>query len=235
MTSAERPILQCVDLSKRYEETQQSIDVFNQVHFSVMPAEFIGILGVSGAGKSTFLHLLAGLDTPSSGDVLLRGNNLTKMSEVDKSRMRNQHLGFIYQFHHLLPEFNALENVCMPLWIQGVSSKVAKKQAAELIDRVGLSQRATHRIAELSGGERQRIAIARALVTKPSCVLADEPTGNLDAQTAEQVFGLMTELNKTLKTSFVIVTHNKALTKQMDRSFMLTHGKLTSLNQIESA
>ena len=181
---------------------------------------------VSGAGKSTFLHLLGGLESPTSGQVLLAGQNMNSMKEHAKSRFRNQYLGFIYQFHHLLPEFNALENVCMPLWVKGASQKVAKEKASELIDQVGLSQRMTHRISELSGGERQRIAIARALVTEPSCVLADEPTGNLDSETADSVFKLMLQLNQTLQTSFVIVTHNRSLTSQMSRSLLLQDGKL---------
>ena len=226
MSSLNQPILQCHDLSQRFSEGSRTVEVFKSINFSVSPGECIGILGVSGAGKSTFLHLLGGLDKPTSGQVVLAGHNMSHITEHVKSRLRNQHLGFVYQFHHLLPEFNALENVCMPLWVRGLSRKLAKEKAIELIEQVGLSERMLHRISELSGGERQRIAIARALVTEPSCVLADEPTGNLDSETAQSVFRLMLDLNQTLKTSFVIVTHNKSLTSEMNRSLLLQDGQL---------
>ncbi len=235
MNNPDQPILECRDLSKRFEDAGRIVDVFSDINFSVMPGECVGILGVSGAGKSTFLHLLGGLDLPTSGEVLLAGQNAASMKERAKSHFRNQHLGFVYQFHHLLPEFNALENVCMPLWIKGISKRIAKQRAAALIDQVGLSQRMVHRVAELSGGERQRIALARALVTQPSCVLADEPTGNLDAETAAQVFDLMLHLNKTLRTSFVIVTHNKTLTAQMDRALLLKDGGLLNYSAGEAS
>tara|TARA_B100001173_G_C15927629_1_gene521278 strand:- start:150 stop:857 length:708 start_codon:yes stop_codon:yes gene_type:complete len=235
MSDQHQSILECKGLCKRFEDAGRIVDVFSDINLTIKAGECVGILGVSGAGKSTFLHLLGGLDTPTSGEVLLAGRSVASMKERAKSQFRNNHLGFIYQFHHLLPEFNALENVCMPLWVKGVSKRSAKQQASELIDRVGLSQRMTHRVAELSGGERQRIAIARALVTKPSCVLADEPTGNLDAETAEQVFNLMLRLNKTLQTSFVIVTHNKQLTTQMDRALLLKDGGLSTYSLGESS
>ena len=224
-------VLECRGLSKKFNDGEHTVEVFSGIDFRVSEGEMIAITGASGAGKSSFLHVLGGLDHPSAGEVYMLGDPLSQLSEKQRSTMRNAHLGFVYQFHHLLPDFNALENVCMPLWIKGISKKQAQKIACEYIDRVGLLCRSTHRIGELSGGERQRIAIARALATKPACVLADEPTGNLDAGTAEKVFSMMVELNKELSTSFVVVTHNAELSMQLESQYHLADGKLTSLNK----
>jgi lipoprotein-releasing system ATP-binding protein len=219
-------VLSCHKLSKIFTEAESVVHVLNKVQFSVSAGEMIAIVGVSGSGKSTLLHLLGGLDQPTEGNVLVQGVNLTSLSENDKGKIRNQKLGFVYQFHHLLPEFSALENVCMPLLIRGMPAKLAVEKAEEMINRVDLHHRRTHRIGELSGGERQRIAIARALVTHPLCVLADEPTGNLDHRTATHIFDLMLKLNQEYQTSFVVVTHNDELAKQMDKIYVLENGTL---------
>lgn len=219
-------MIECRDLSKSYHDGALHVDVFKELSLKVNDGELVAIIGVSGAGKSTLLQLLGGLDKPTSGTVLVAGEDINKLTEKLKGKLRNQYLGFVYQFHHLLPEFNALENVCMPLLIRGVSNKKAIEKATEFIERVGLQERLTHRIGELSGGERQRIAIARALVTEPKCVLADEPTGNLDHKTATQVYELMLRLNEQLNTSFVIVTHNEELAGRMDRVLELSEGAL---------
>ncbi len=224
------PVLHCNNVSKQYVDVNATITVLKEVSLQVMAGECVAVIGASGSGKTTLLQILGGLDQPSSGEVLLQGHNMLHMSENEKSVFRNQHIGFIYQFHHLLPEFNALENVAMPLLIRGLSHQESQHQAAALIERVGLKDRLTHRVGELSGGERQRIAIARALVTRPSCVLADEPTGNLDQETADHVFAIMMELNKDLNTSFIMVTHNKALAKKHDRVLSLVGGQLQEAN-----
>ncbi len=218
----------CERLSKTYVEGKIRVPVLKDIAFSVQPGELVAIVGASGAGKSTFLQLLGGLDKPTDGRVFVAGHDINQLSETEKGKIRNRYLGFIYQFHHLLPEFNALENVCLPLLMRGVKPKLAKARALEYIERVGLTNRQTHRIGELSGGERQRIAIARALVTEPHCVLADEPTGNLDQGTAAQVGELILELNRVLKTSFVIVTHNLDLAKKMNRLLVLEQGNLNA-------
>ena len=200
--------------------------VLNELELTVETGELLAIVGSSGCGKSTFLHIAGALDLPSSGEVWIKGTNIHTLSEKQQASFRNQHIGFIYQFHHLMMEFSALENVAMPLMIRGDKAKTALAQAEKMLVQVGLSHRLSHRPAELSGGERQRVAIARALVTKPALVLADEPTGNLDFDTAEQIYQLLRELNESVNTSFVIVTHDLALAARMDRQLRLDHGQL---------
>ncbi len=221
--------LQCKQLRKSYFQGKVETPVLHGLDLSVEKSELLAIVGSSGCGKSTFLHLAGGLDTPSSGEVLIDGIDIHQLSEKEKAKFRNQHIGFIYQFHHLMMEFSALENVAMPLFIRGESPKDAELSAKEMLEQVGLGHRGHHRPSELSGGERQRVAIARALVTKPSLILADEPTGNLDFDTAEQIYQLLKELNKTANTSFVIVTHDLTLAAKMDRQLRLDHGQLVEL------
>lgn len=218
--------IECRNLTKTYHEADITVNVFNNINFAVAEKEMVSIIGVSGSGKSTLLQLLGGLDKPTHGEVFIHGEAINRLSEKAKGNLRNQYLGFVYQFHHLLPEFNALENVCMPLLIRGWPSKKVIAKSSEIIERVGLQNRMKHRVGELSGGERQRIAIARALVTDPKCVLADEPTGNLDNQTAEQIINLMLNLNQELGTAFVIVTHNSALASRMNRVLKLESQQL---------
>lgn len=219
-------VLQCRRLSKCYEQGPQQLSVLNGVELNVFASERIAIVGASGSGKSTLLNMLGGLDLPTSGDVLVAGQKLSSLSEKQRDQLRNQTLGFVYQFHHLLGEFTALENVAMPLLIAGEKAKKASNEAAEMLVRVGLGERLSHKPAELSGGERQRVAIARALVTKPNCVLMDEPTGNLDRLTAESIHMLINDLNETLATSFVVVTHDPQMAERMDRVLTLTDGRL---------
>ena len=219
-------VLQCEGLSKTFHDGILYVEVLRNVEFSIRPSERVAIVGSSGSGKSTLLHLLGGLDTVTSGKIYISGKELTQMSDVERSRIRNQYLGFVYQFHHLLPEFSVLENVCMPLLLRNISPREAEEKANHLLKRVGLSKRTQHRLGELSGGERQRTALARALVTDPVCVLADEPTGNLDSRTAGSVYELMLELNESLGTSFVIVTHDLKLANQMQRTLTLENGVL---------
>jgi len=219
-------VIGCKNLVKTFCEGKQEISVLKGVNFSVQMGELVSILGVSGTGKSTLLHLLGGLDTPTSGEVLIAEHALQFSNDNAVTRLRNQHLGFVYQFHHILPEFNALENVAMPLLIRKALPTQAKEKAEEILVDVGLKERLTHRLGELSGGERQRVAIARALVAEPQCVLADEPTGNLDEKTAAQVYELILELNQKRKTSFVIVTHNRQLVEKMNRVLTLENGIL---------
>jgi len=219
-------VIECTELSKVYHDATAKIEVLNRINLQVRPGELIAIVGNSGSGKSTLLHLLGGLDKPTSGKIILASKNLARVTEKEKCRLRNRYLGFIYQFHHLLPEFTALENVCMPLLIGNIKPDIATLKAEHLLDLVGLKKRLHHKLGELSGGERQRVAIARALVTGPSCVLADEPTGNLDTRNAETVFQLFIELQKTLQTSVVMVTHDMHIAKQAHRVLMLQEGVL---------
>ena len=219
-------VLECRQLGKTFGEGEVALCILEGVDFTINRGERIAIVGASGSGKSTLLHLLGGLDEPSSGKISMAGKSLTSLSPVQLGRLRNKTLGFVYQFHHLLPEFTALENVAMPLLVRGTRPAEAKQQAAALLDRVGLSARMSHKPGEMSGGERQRAAIARALVTRPACVLADEPTGNLDRHNAEQAFELMLELNRELDTSLLVATHDSMIADRMDRVIHLEDGKL---------
>ena len=219
-------LLACQQLDKTYRDGTQQLHVLKGINTEIKRGEMVAITGTSGSGKSTLLHILGGLDQPSAGKVLFEGESIANWSANKLADWRNQKLGFVYQFHHLLPEFNALENVSMPLLIQGISSKEASRRAMALLDIVGLANRADHRPAELSGGERQRVAIARALVNDPALVLADEPTGNLDDATALSIYQLMLQLNERLGTAFVIVTHDQALAAKLQRTLQLKQGVL---------
>lgn len=234
-TTTSTAILEAVGLSKTYDDGRLRLNVFRDLNFSAGVGERIAIVGASGSGKSTLLHLLGGLDAPSSGEVRVSGQVMSRLSDAARGRLRNRALGFVYQFHHLLPEFTAVENVAMPLIIRRMAAADAVDEATRLLQRVGLGQRLRHKPGELSGGERQRAAVARALVTRPNCVLADEPTGNLDTRTATNVFEQMLELNRDLGTTLIVATHDMRLTARMDRVVILEAGRLQPYLQPEGA
>lgn len=220
----ENTVIECRGVTRQFQEGDLNVDVLRGIDMKVAAGEKVAILGSSGSGKSTLLHIMGGLDLPSSGEVLVQGQDIARLSESKRGKLRNQTLGFIYQFHHLLPEFTALENVAMPLLIGDGSVADARDKAADMLKRVGLEHRLEHKPGQLSGGERQRAAIARALVTRPKAVLADEPTGNLDHQTAEKIFTLMQALNEETGTAFVIVTHDLSLAERMDTIYNIQDG-----------
>lgn len=222
-------ILECRDVGKVFQRGPERVAVLQGLDFGLAKGEFVTVIGNSGSGKTTFLQLLSGLDVPSSGEVLIEGQNFSAMRDKQRGLVRNRSIGFVYQFHHLLPEFTALENVSMPLLMRSMPLREVKSAASEILARVGLEHRLKHKPAELSGGERQRVAIARALVTQPACVLADEPTGNLDAGTAEDIQRLMSELNQDLATAFLIVTHDLSFTKLATRIMKMERGVLRAV------
>ena len=219
-------VINCRNVSKSFYQGDVPVHVLKNIELTVNEGETVAIVGASGSGKSTLLHILGGLDAPSSGEVDVMGRRIDQLTAVEQGKLRNVALGFVYQFHHLLPEFTALENVAIPLAIRGEATMVAKERAAAILGEVGLSHRLTHKPGELSGGERQRVAVARALVTHPACVLADEPTGNLDRGTADHVFELILELNAKYQTALVMVTHDPSLAAKMQRTLTLTDGSL---------
>lgn len=219
-------VLEAKNLQKTYKDGKLQVEVLKNIQLQLQQGEQIAIMGASGSGKSTLLHLLGGLDKPSAGQVLIDGADIHHLSEKQRCQLRNQKLGFVYQLHHLLPEFTVLENVCMPLLLRKFSVKQAEVRAQAILEKVGLAPRVAHKLSEISGGERQRTAIARALVAEPVCILADEPTGNLDRHTAESVYETMLQLNRELNTSFIIVTHDIQLAKRMDKVYELVNGNL---------
>ncbi|MFY0642182.1 MAG: ATP-binding cassette domain-containing protein [Bermanella sp.] len=231
MTS-NKTVLRCENLIKEYQVGPEPIRILDELQFSLSQGDWVSVVGASGSGKTTLLNMLAGLDLPSSGRVMWGEEDISTLSEAKLGTLRNAHLGFVYQFHHLLAEFSACENVAMPLWIQGVNKKKALQQAAEMLAKVGLGSRGEHKPAELSGGERQRVAIARALITQPALVLLDEPTGNLDAHTAQDIQQLITKLNYELNTAFVVVTHDLAFSRLAKTSYQLLDGKLQALESL---
>ncbi|VUD68822.1 Lipoprotein-releasing system ATP-binding protein LolD [Thalassocella blandensis] len=223
-------VLTCKDVIKSYDEGPQTVEVLKGVNLRVEPSQHIAIVGASGSGKSTLLNILGGLDKPNSGEVEVLGSAFSRLSENKRGDIRNQSMGFVYQFHHLLPEFSAIENVMMPLFIAGENKPRAQQKAMDLLREVGLENRAEHKPAELSGGERQRVAIARALANAPACVLMDEPTGNLDAKNAAAIQALMQKLSETVSTSFIVVTHDEQFAKTMDEVYELADGVLNKLS-----
>ncbi|MCX8575376.1 lipoprotein-releasing ABC transporter ATP-binding protein LolD [Gilliamella sp. CG13] len=222
-----QPLLTAKNLYKTYKEGKMVTEVLKNVSFDLHPQSLLAIIGSSGSGKSTLLHLLGGLDKPTSGEIIFKSQQLNQLSEQAKAKLRNQDIGFVYQFHHLLPDFTALENIAMPLLIGGVSPNEAKKRAKDMLASVNLSNRAEHRPSELSGGERQRVAIGRALINNPSLVMADEPTGNLDKTTADAIFDLLIKLNKEQGTAFLVVTHDLELAKKLDKQLVMSDGQLS--------
>jgi len=224
-------LIECHKLSQYFDDAGQRVDIFAELDLTIEQGQSVAITGASGSGKSTLLYLLGGLEKPKSGQVIIQGENLAKLSANKLAAFRNKNLGFVYQFHHLLPEFSALENVAMPLLIRGNSVRQARQYAEDLLIRVGLQKRLSHKPGEMSGGERQRTAIARALVTNPKCLLADEPTGNLDNRTARQVYELLLELNSELQTSLIIVTHDEHMADSMQVKFNLADGQITKEQQ----
>jgi lipoprotein-releasing system ATP-binding protein len=227
-TDSGAAVIQCDNISRFYQQGPQQLLVLDDLNCEVREGELVAIVGSSGSGKSTLLNIMGGLDDPSTGEISISGRHIRPMNESQRAQWRNGHLGFVYQFHHLLAEFTALENVAIPNMISGMARKAAEAIAADLLAKVGLAQRVHHKPSALSGGERQRVAIARALATSPSCVLMDEPTGNLDPTTASSVFELLLELNRSLKISFVIVTHDMAIANKMNRVLKLADGKLAT-------
>lgn len=221
------PLLRCENLSKFYQEGDNRVQILKNIDLTIHSGELVAIVGSSGSGKSTLLHMLGGLDTPSEGNVWINEQSLPSLGDSELARLRNRHLGFVYQFHHLMADFSALENVMMPMLIQGIAKSEAQERAATMLQAVGLTHRITHRPAALSGGERQRVAIARALVNQPDLVLADEPTGNLDQKTTESIFELIQQLNQEQHTAFLLVTHDLALAEKMSRRLKMQDGVLT--------
>lgn len=229
---SDNSVLSCKQLTKFFKDGERKIQVFENLDFEVSAGDTVAIMGASGSGKSTLLHLLGGLDTANHGEITIQGERLSDMSAKARGNLRNKHLGFVYQFHHLLPEFSALENVMMPLLIGKTIKSEAKIRAAEILAQVGLAERLTHRPAQLSGGERQRAAIARAMVTQPACILADEPTGNLDEKTAANVMELFMSLKDQFNTALVLVTHDQKVANRMQEQYLLTQGRLVKSSLI---
>ncbi|OTQ71985.1 lipoprotein ABC transporter ATP-binding protein LolD [Gilliamella apis] len=227
-----QPLLSAKNLYKTYKEGKMVTEVLKNVSFDIYPQSLLAIIGSSGSGKSTLLHLLGGLDKPTSGEIIFKSQQLNRLSEQEKAHLRNQEIGFVYQFHHLLPDFTALENVAMPLLIAGTSPNEAKKRAMAMLESVNLVKRANHRPAELSGGERQRVAIGRALINNPALVMADEPTGNLDKSTADAIFDLLIKLNREHGTAFLVVTHDLVLANKLDQQLIMSDGQLSASNSV---